>query len=221
LVYRPQFGNQGIGRALNRALAQAREEGADWVLTMDQDSSFAPEDCARLLETVRDLAADPTVAIVAPTFLESRSDTREECDSAITSGSVIRLSAHSKVGGHNEDLFIDDVDHEFGYRLRRSGFRILRINSAWLAHRVGAPFARKVLWRTVHTTNHSAVRKYYMTRNRLYMRKNFPEFGAPYLRMVLLDALKVLLVEDEKLPKLRLMIKGAVDFHRGVLGELR
>jgi rhamnosyltransferase len=189
---------------------------------MDQDSSFTPQDCLRLLEAVRELSDDPMVAIVAPTFSQAnRAQTCEECDSVITSGSVTRVSAHTQVGGHNEDLFIDDVDHEFGYRLRRRGYRILRVNSAWLSHCVGAPISRKVLWRTVHTTNHSAIRKYYMTRNRLYMRKHFPEFGAPYLRMVILDVLKVVLVEDEKLRKLRFMTKGALDFHRGVLGELR
>jgi rhamnosyltransferase len=219
--YRPQFANRGIGRALNQGFEEARRNEAAWVLTMDQDSSFARGDIARLMQCASD-GPDSDVAIFGPTLSqETVSQTRDLCDSAITSGSLIRVAAHSAIGGYNEALFVDDVDHEFGYRLRRGGFRILRVNSVFLSHRIGEPLSRKVLWRTIHTTNHNAVRKYYMTRNRLYMRKHYPEFGAPYLRMVLLDALKVVLVEEDKARKLRLMAKGAIDFCRGAMGELR
>lgn len=217
--YRPQFANTGIGRALNLAAREALAEGATWILTMDQDSSFAPDDIRRLLACAEE-EGNEQIAIFAPTFEPTKiGPPRQDCDSAITSGSLIRLAAHHAIGGHNEDLFLDDVDHEFGYRLRRHGYRIVCVNEVFLAHRVGDPLARRFLWRTIHSTNHSAVRKYYMTRNRLYMRKHFPEFGAPYLKMVLLDAVKVLLVEQDKRRKLACMAHGALDFLRGTMGE--
>jgi rhamnosyltransferase len=84
---------------------------------------------------------------------------------------------------------------------------------------LGDPLEKRFLWRAIHSTNHGALRKYYMTRNRLYMRKHFPEFRAPYLKMVLLDALKVLLIEDDKRRKIECMMHGALDFMRGNMGK--
>lgn len=214
--------NKGIAAALNFGFACAMEQGAQWVLTMDQDSAFERTSLMTLLaEAAR---ANDDVAILAPNWLDSASSADValvECDSVITSGSLVRTEAFSRVGGYNEALFLDEVDHEFGYRLRRAGYRILRAQTVRMHHVVGEPIRKKVLWKYVQSTNHSAVRKYYMTRSRLYMRKHFPEFGSPYLEMILTDAVKVLLVEEQKVQKLLFMLRGCVDHLRGVSGRLR
>jgi rhamnosyltransferase len=219
--YVPNNDNLGLSKAFNRGCEIAREQGAEWVLTMDQDSSFEEADIRRFLARARELCAtSPDVAILSPS-LESRSDAAnvQECDSAITSGSLLRLSALHSVSGYNEQLFIDDVDHDLGYRLRRQGWRILRLGDVCMRHTIGEPLVRRFLWRQIRSTNHNHIRKYYMTRSRLYMRKTYPEFGAPYLKMIFVDFLKVLLVERQKLLKIKFMARGAVDHFKGLTGK--
>jgi rhamnosyltransferase len=213
--------NKGIAEALNIGCRLSIEKGADWLLTMDQDSSFEPGEPEKLLAKISHVSSEQRIAIVAPrTQVIPFPIGLEECDSVITSGSLVNSVAYQAIGGYNEDLFIDDVDHEFGYRLRRAGYKILRFNDVVMKHTVGEPFTAKVLWRRVSTTNHSYIRKYYMTRSRLYMRRNFPDFDAPYLKMIFIDFLKVLLIEKEKHLKVKYMLKGAFDYLRNVKGRL-
>jgi rhamnosyltransferase len=214
--------NKGIAKALNIGCYQAIAQGAGWLLTMDQDSAFEEAHLRRLLDKAAE--AEDDVGIVGPNWHGAAAIPGQElveCDSSINSGSLVRAAAFLRIGGYNEDLFLDEVDHEFGYRLRRAGYRILRMQSVSMRHQVGTPMTGRVLWRTVKSTNHSPVRKYYMTRSRLYMRKYFPEFGSPYLEMIVTDALKVLLVEGQKARKLYFMVRGVIDHFRGIRGKVR
>ena len=213
--------NKGMAGALNVGFRNAIGQGADWVLTMDQDSSFETGIIKNLLTRASQMATDQRIAIFAPrTQVGPFSSIVEDRDGAITSGSLVNTSAYREIGGYNEFLFIDGVDHEFGYRLKRAGYRVLLFNDLMMSHTVGEPFTRRVLWRDVTTTNHGYIRKYYMTRSRLYIWRNYPEFGGPYLKMIWIDFLKVLLVEKEKYLKVKYMLKGAIDYFRGVGGRL-
>jgi rhamnosyltransferase len=220
LVYLWDGENKGVAKALNIGCKRACEIGATWILTMDQDSTFDEADIRRHVEYVG--CADDDVAILSPGFDSVVVPAGEvaECDSAITSGSLVRASAFLRLGGYNEGLFLDEVDHEFGYRLRRKGYRVLRVGGVYMNHKLGEPIRKRFLWRHIRSTNHGHLRKYYMTRSRLYMRKHFGEFGCPYLRMIMVDALKVMLIEKQKTLKLLFMLRGVVDHFRGVKGRL-
>ncbi len=64
-IYVDNNGNQGIAHALNVGARLAIENGADWLLTMDQDTSFSENDLIKIQEEL--LAVDSTnTAIVAP-----------------------------------------------------------------------------------------------------------------------------------------------------------
>lgn len=212
--------NKGLGSALNIGCRHAVGQGARWILTMDQDSAFEPADLRRLLAVTREVGDD--VAILGPNWrgTGAGAPASVDCDFLITSGSLVRASAFLAIGGYNEDLFIDEVDHEFGFRMRRAGYRLLQLQDVSMRHQLGEPLTRRVLGREVQSSNHQPLRKYYMTRSRLYMRKNYPEFRFPYLRRIVTDAVKVVLVEERKALKLFYMLRGAVDHFRGVKGPL-
>jgi rhamnosyltransferase len=55
----------------------------------------------------------------------------------MTSGNLIHLTAHKIIGGFNEKLFIDYIDHEYCPRLHINGFSVIRANKAMLFHKVG------------------------------------------------------------------------------------
>jgi rhamnosyltransferase len=219
--------NRGIASALNAGYSAAGSFGAEWVLTMDQDSAWRPSELSRFMAAAKVLSLDESVAIVAPNFTGSSIEIppdggvgQMDCDGVISAGSFVRLESFRDIGGYNEELFIDQVDHEFSYRLRKRGFRIVRLTGVEMNHEVGMPLRRRILGRNIVAGGHSAARKYYMVRNSLYMRKTFREFGAPYLEMIFMMALGVIFLEDRKLAKLAHMVKGAWHYLAGVTGRL-
>lgn len=228
VVYVPRLRNQGIAAALNVGYERAEALGADWVLTMDQDSSWEPDILNRYIDVVSAHSGDNSVAVFGPDFNGSGAEagyTNEielnDVSSLISSGSIVSLEAFDRTGGYNEDLFIDQVDHEFCCRLRAMGYRVVFVGGVSMRHRVGAPTTKKILGVTLTAGGHDAARKYYITRNTLFMRSAHRNPQTPYLRKILYMAIGVALLEDDKLNKLFHMLKGLAHHLRGVKGKLR
>ena len=118
----------------------------------------------------------PNVGIVSPTVIykdnERYSDLKTDIidvEWVITSASLTNVSAWVLVNGFDEKLFIDGVDRDFCFRLKKSGFRIVQDNSISILHSLGDLQCRKIFNRTIYVTNHSDKRKYYMARNAIYL----------------------------------------------------
>jgi len=62
--------NRGVAYALNLGATLAIESGADWLLTMDQDSSFEGDSASKLVEYCESLE-DERVAIVTALHVDS------------------------------------------------------------------------------------------------------------------------------------------------------
>ena len=221
VTYVPFHENVGIGAALNTGCRMALEKGYEFVMTMDQDSSFEAQDIVRHLSDADTQMRDVSVAVIGPSTLKGADRGIIERRSIITSGSILRLSEWERQGGFNEALFIDQVDHEFCFRLRRSGSKVLLNNSVSLRHLVGDPLSAVLAGIRFSVMNHGWQRKYYIMRNRLYLRKMFPDFPRPYFRMIVNDILGVLLLEGDKMRKINAMAAGIMDFQRGRLGKWR
>jgi rhamnosyltransferase len=198
--------NIGVAAALNKGLERAIDEGYDWLLTMDQDSVFedgALEELKRVAFTSKD-----NIAIVSPFhFIKKtvKSSAIEEVPFTMTSGNLLRISAAKKAGKFEEKLFIDSVDNEYCLRLRQNGFKIIRVNSAVLRHQLGKPGPFNIV-------THNATRRYYITRNMLYvMKKYFPRFFLFGSKELIKSFLLIVFVEREKTEKLRSMLKGMRD----------
>jgi rhamnosyltransferase len=137
----------------------------------------------------------------------------------MTSGCLLDLVAWQVVGPFRDDFFIDFVDNEYCLRLRREGYRVLRANRANLEHAVG-DISR---YGPLIATNHSPLRRYYKTRNRLWVfREYLPDFpGHCLFDLVRLakEIGSILLFEVEKWAKLRMMWRGFRDFRRERFGR--
>lgn len=209
--------NLGIAAALNRGFETARDHGAEWVLSMDQDSSFNSDHISLLLTNTKTAEIDTAVIGCLETDRAPGTGLRE-IDKVITSGSLNRVSAYSHIGGFNEDLFIDQVDFEYCFRLKAAGFRILQDLRVQMHHQKGDPELKAFRGRSYTVTHYNATRRYYQVRNRLYMRKKFPEYGLPHVKNIIRAAWKVILFEDEKLAKLAAMTQGAWHYTIGRYG---
>jgi len=216
--------NLGIGAPLNMA---ARYEGYGWLLTMDQDSRFQEGS----KEELKKVAINSDAAIVSPFHLTPKAtvpkftEPTKKIKLTMTSGNLLRLSAWKTAGPFDEKLFIDSVDHEYYLRLRNNGFSLLRANNSILLHPLGEIRYKKFLFIKLKTTNHSALRRYYITRNRLYVsfRYFFSDFWFFFREMkeLIKSFFVVLLLDDDKLKKLRMMLLGVFDFLRGKYGRFR
>lgn len=204
--------NDGIARALNVICQYCYNRHFKWVLTLDQDSVI-PENLLQELEK----GINQDTAIVSPNIVyrnnEKYADYKtsgfHETEWTITSASLTNLSAWNKIGGFDEKLFIDGVDRDFCIRLRRAGYRILIDFDIRMLHELGNLKCRKVFNRTIYVTNHSAIRKYYMARNSVYLdRKLGTSRSFKYITSLLL---KTLFYEDDKFDKIKSILKGIAD----------
>ena len=185
--------NMGIGYALNRGVARARELGYTWLLTMDQDSvadsGMIPAYCAAI-------EANPDLACLSPAIAGRPMGVADvyPVSYAITSGNMVRISALEQVGPYDEGLFIDCVDFDFSLRLRRAGYGIHRVSAAAMRHQLGEPestsrFAGRFYAR------HSPMRRYYMYRNHLYLCERYlVRFPGFILKLTVLQALLFVLI---------------------------
>jgi rhamnosyltransferase len=224
LIYLPQGENLGVARALNIGAEEAMKAGFDFLLTMDQDSHAATDMVTRMHACLV-LHEMDKVGVIAPFHVTKAARPTsgmaefEDVMTPMTSGCLLNLSVYRKAGPFCDDLFIDFVDNEYCLRLRKSGFRVIRVNRALLFHSVGdtrryGPFI---------ATNHPPLRRYYKTRNRFLVyklfRRDFPGHCLFDRVRLMKEIFSILLFEGEKLAKLRMMWRGYMDYRRGRFGK--
>lgn len=199
--------NAGVATALNIGLEKAIKENFDWLLTMDQDSVF--EDVNELKRVA--FSSDEDVAIVAPVHQTQKARVQSS-KFIMTSGNLLRIKAAKEAGPFLDKLFIDSVDNEYCLRLQRLGFKIIRAHRSVLHHNLGKVEG------LFKATVHNADRRYYITRNMLYVMSRYPSFILFGLKELTKSFLLIVLIEDQKLAKLHSILHGTLDFVRGKYG---
>jgi len=227
--YFPNYKNNGISQALNCAARYAMNDGFNWLLTMDQDSSFPPGELKKYLSLVKIIPDLKNTAIIAPNndfnckFKTEKSPDFIERDIVLTSGSLLNLSLFNAVGGFDEKLFIDEVDHDYCLRARLRGYKIIEIKNVVLNHHHGIP--QKILrkGKEIDILTHSPLRMYYITRNNLYLwkkyYKSFPYVIKNRIKCYLRMLVNIALYEDKKIEKMYYIFKGIAHFIIGRYGK--
>ena len=228
IEYIPNNENLGIAASLNICARKAISEGYKYLLTMDQDSEAPPAMVSNLLEC---FSKDNNIALVSPhlqspqgrNLIDARTKSCEQVFTTWTSGSLLDLNIFKSNSGFKADLFIDYVDHEYCLRLKKMGYKVYICNKTSLMHSLGKIEEVNLIFRKIYPTNHSALRLYYKTRNRYYVKKiykkDFPDFFKQDNKDFWLTSLKTILFEKEKLKKVRFMLKGYNDFRRNIYGK--
>lgn len=226
--------NYGIAYALNIGAKTAVKGGYKWIITMDNDSQASKDMVKVMMDVYNNLikSEKDKVVSIAPRFIsEGEKICKEEKNIysyenlVITSGNIVNLDIFEEIGYFKEDYFIDYVDNEFCLRILESGKKIIQVNNAILKHKLGNSLEKKILCKTIKSTNHSPVRRYYLTRNSLDVQKRYKHLNIKHInntkRVLLKFMLEILLVEGEKYKKLKYMWKGYRDYKKGVFGEFR
>ncbi len=213
VLYVGEGRNTGIGHALNRIFEISKSKGLTACLTMDQDSSFENfNEYIEFAEKNKD-----QFSYLSPAYSKDPSD----IDRYFTSGSLVTIGSWAAVGGFNTQLFIDEVDGDFVYRLQHDGFKLLKFQKSVLTHQLGESKCIPVFSRKICSANHSPIRKYYIARNRTYFfirRKNMRWI---YLKDSALKLFQFIVVEENRSIKMKMIIRGVIDGLKGDLGEYR
>lgn len=221
-----RFGcNMGIGFALNRGLEIAKNENFGWVLTMDQDSIAAPNMVSAMLASAKKVSGMkiicPSLAINGGNFFP-RDD--QFVAYAITSGNLVPMDVIAKIGGFNEEYFIDSVDFEFSLRVRSNQIQIVQSGRAGLFHRLGETTAVRFFSATYNYTRHSPLRRYYMVRNHLYLVSEFGAKNSFFLIkktiVLMYQVAEILIFDSARFENCKMMWLGLCDFVRGKSGRL-
>lgn len=228
--------NLGVATALNIGVRKALENGYKWILTMDQDSKASPDMVKKMFNVYNSINREERKDILSifPNFVDERIQSIEEnsnmnsyeyVDADITSGNLLRKEVFEKVGFFDDSLFIDLVDTDFCMRLNEKGIKMIKIRDAVLYHSLGESKTIKGILGSFNTSNHSALRRYYMTRNRFYIWEKYKGLNSFTLnrdkKLFKKEFVKIILGEDDKLNKVKMVLKGYKDYKNGVRGKLK
>jgi rhamnosyltransferase len=188
--------NEGISKRLNEAAHKAIQEGYDFLLTMDQDSSFELGVLEQYLQLVDDYDKDKVaqfgvncdpkhIPISAIPF---------NADSLITSGTILNLAIFQKLGNFDEKLFIDFVDVEYSLRASYMGYQNVIFTNIIMKHAIGYLKLGRSFKNFKKTLRilHTPIRVYYIIRNGLYLLFKVNHVDKKARKAILFDHMKML-----------------------------
>ena len=233
--------NKGIAYALNTGIKYSIEKGYDWILTLDHDSIVTDNMINNMLKCYEGFEGElkEKVAMLVPVHVEEKehennhvinneevsSKSYTEVLTEITSGALTKASIYKSVGLYDEKLFIDLVDHDYCLSLNKKGFKVIQVNSAILIHNLGESVKKSILGLKMIPTNHSPLRRYYMSRNRHYIwekyKEDFPGWVLTDKRRFITENLKIVLFEDNKIEKFKYIREGIRDYKNNIFGEFK
>ena len=221
--------NLGIAEALNQGVRWAKSQGYSWVLLLDQDSKMREGFVEELFKTWLSHPQRDRIASIHPRYMHPELGCRALSPPAgdgspiwcLTSGALMPTWIFDKIGWFPSEFFIDWVDIEYCFRIRKAGYLIAESPKAVLLHDPGHSQQVSVLGFRFWPSHHSAVRRYYMSRNRIVVfRKYFlslPGCTLKAMERAFRDTIKCFLGEKDRPRKLRNFLLGTWD---GLIGKM-
>ena len=203
---------------------------------MDQDSKASKDMVEKMFEVYNNIDEKERKSILSifPNFVDKRIQSIEEnsvmntyeyVDADITSGNLVKAEVFDKVGFFDDSLFIDLVDTDFCMRLNEKNIKMIKVRDAILYHSLGESQSVKSIFGTFNTSNHSALRRYDMTRNRFYIWEKYKDLNSFTLnrdkKLFKKEFIKIILGEKDKVNKIKMVFKGYKDYKKGIRGKLK
>lgn len=228
IVYIDNKCNLGLSKALNIGIKEAMKTNIDWILLLDQDSILDKNMITKMLSSYDNSKDKDEIAQIVPIVYDNnqnkelpsliyhkfnlekifKTDTDRYIDFQITSGSLLKKSTIKSLGFMHKDFFIDYIDFDYCFRIRKAGYRILLSHNALLYHALGE---RKNKY-GISFVEHSSFRIFYQVRNRIILMKKygsfFPFFVFTESRNLIMKLMKIILLENNKLSKIKNYFKG-------------
>jgi rhamnosyltransferase len=223
--------NLGIAEALNRGVSWAKSQGYPWVVLFDQDSGITEGFIGQMFAAWKSHPHRERVASIHPRYADPETHFEAAVPRArdgspilpMTSGALMPLWIFDRIGWFASEYFIDLVDWEYCFRIRAAGFLIADAKQAMLLHAPGNPAETTFLGRTFHPNHHSAIRRYYISRNCIaFYRKysfSFPRWILNSVYRQLHETIVCFIAEDDRARKFRNFLLGTWDGLTGRMGK--
>jgi len=224
--------NLGIAEALNQGVRWAKSMSYPWVILFDQDSTITDGFMSSMFAAWESHPSRERVCSLHPRYVDPETGIEPEVRRArdggpimsLTSGALMTAWIFDRIGYFASEYFIDSVDFEYCFRIRAAGYLIADSRQAVLLHAAG--YAKRTvsfLGFSFRPTHHSAMRRYYMSRNRLVLyRKYFRVFPGWVLQSMydsLRETIKCFVAEQDRVPKFRSFLLGTWDGLTGRMGK--
>jgi GT2 family glycosyltransferase len=146
--YKANLENDGLAKAYNYALKIAHENGFDWLLTLDQDTTLPIDFMCKICDAMTLVAPMSTVAAISPSIPANHwiftkyftngfvGISLERFVFAVNSASMLRVSALRTVGGYDEKYWLDFSDVEMYYRLQLYDFHVFVAGDIHVEHEI-------------------------------------------------------------------------------------
>jgi rhamnosyltransferase len=234
IVYFSDCENKGLSIRLNQACKQAISDGFDFLMTMDQDSSFSPENLTNYFADIKNYSNKANVGIFGLEYSNenkisnAKNIIATEVHALITSGSVINLNNYHKIGGFDENLFIDGVDFDYCFAILKKGLKCILFENNSICHSLGVKTKRASI-KTLYLIKkekqlHSPLRLYYIIRNMLYLEKKyallFPKFILERKKRYSSQIISNMLYSKNIFIILKYRLKAINDFKNNKMGKI-
>lgn len=228
------FENEGIAKRLNEGCKLAMQEHFDWILTMDQDSTFSKDAINYYFNCFKQFKEkENTVMIGTNRSREITLNTKickpQQTGDLITSGSLLNLKAFEKVGDFDESLFIDLIDNEYCARAKMAGYSVIRFLNIYIIHELGKQVYHSSIKSFFIVKKkkeiHSPLRCYYMYRNMLYLENKYKDSNKDFTQTLSKDVkarIKICILYGRETRKILKYLKAAKDdFKNNKMGKIR
>ncbi len=194
--------NMGVATAVNQMVQRARNLGAPYIMSIDQDARFSQGYAKDMLARFEALErSQPRLGALGAKVFDVGKNSHEpfvcfdfawqkrrgafealacpysRADFLITSGTIMSVACLESVGAMREDLFIDSVDLDWCFRACAAGWCLAGCEEAVIYQEIGAGVIRVPLL-GINVRTHKPLRYYYMTRNRLFLyRQPYAKWG--------------------------------------------
>jgi len=234
--------NLGLGYAQNQGIKKAIELDSNFVLILDHDSVLTSGFVNELVNSTIDLKnLGVKVGAVGPVYINEKTNEQYpitryigpfinrvspaegssiEASFLIASGCLISKDVLNEVGLMNEELFVDYIDVEWCFRCKSKGYKLFAIQKALMHHEIGdnrvSIFGRMI-------SVHSPVRRYYLSRNSIYMlRCSYVSWGYK-LRELVFNIFRIFIftiISNDRLRYFKLSFRGLKDGIKGKYGSI-
>lgn len=159
--------NLGIGGALNYGVEYIKSNfSVDYVFTLDQDTVLVENNLGNIIKEANERFNRIGIIALGTDKTLEKTDYKE-IRYVITSGNLVRVEIFNNVK-YREEFFMDQVDFDFDYEVRKCGYRIILVDGYLIDHRLGIKLKKRAY--------EPPFRLYYIIRNStvLLMERKIP-----------------------------------------------
>lgn len=238
-VYVKTKSNIGGAGGFYTGIKTAYEDGADWILLMDDDGRAADENTFQILMNAAEkLYAEGKRKLFVNSLVQKDDLLSFKIDDIYTvedalkiadngqiigaanpfNGTLVSKELVEEIGYPNKEFFIKGDEVDYKQRALDADAYITTITDSRYIHPRPETYERKVLGIKVPFFVEAAWKEYYAARNFTYMYKNKKQYKAIAFELIFVKLLAIISMKCKKVQTIKMLFKGVCDGWNGKLG---